>query len=160
MKQAAIWLAVVILFSCRPLVTTFSNSETAMYYTASTLNTEEFYDVLKVMTWNIRFGSGRIDWFGDHCGDRVLLTEYEVMGYLNQIVDKINELDIDILLLQEIDVDSKRSAYIDEVQYLLNETHLNYGVFASMWQAQVIPSDGLGRVNTGNAILSRWEIYR
>ena len=27
-----------------------------------------------------------------------------------------------------------------------------------MWQAQVVPSDGLGRINTGNAILSRWPI--
>ena len=110
------------------------------------------------MTWNIRFGAGRTDWFGDHCGDRVILTEDEILENLNPIRDELIDLDVDILLLQEIDVDSKRSAYLDEVKYLLDETHLNYGVFASMWQAQVIPSDGLGRVNTGNAILSRWKL--
>ncbi len=27
-----------------------------------------------------------------------------------------------------------------------------------MWQAQVIPSDGIGRINAGNAVLSKWEI--
>ena len=157
-KYSSIFL--IIFVSCNSLVTKFEDIEPAVEYLASSINStaDDSKDTISVMTWNIRFGAGRIDWFGDHCGDRVLLTESEVMGYLNQIVEKINELDIDILLLQEIDVDSKRSAYIDEVQYLLNETHLNYGVFASMWQAQVIPSDGLGRINTGNAILSRWKL--
>jgi endonuclease/exonuclease/phosphatase family metal-dependent hydrolase len=35
---------------------------------------------------------------------------------------------------------------------------MNYGVYASMWEVQFVPSDGLGRVNTGNAILSRWPL--
>jgi endonuclease/exonuclease/phosphatase family metal-dependent hydrolase len=35
---------------------------------------------------------------------------------------------------------------------------LNYGVYASMWQADFIPSDGLGKVDAGNAILSKWPI--
>ncbi|MEE8335393.1 MAG: endonuclease/exonuclease/phosphatase family protein, partial [Candidatus Neomarinimicrobiota bacterium] len=34
----------------------------------------------------------------------------------------------------------------------------NYGVFASVWESQVILADGLGRINTGNAILSKWEL--
>ena len=64
----------------------------------------------------------------------------------------------DILLLQEVDVSSKRSAYVNQLQYILDRTHLKYGVYASMWNAEIIPSDGLGRVDAGNAILSRWEI--
>jgi len=154
-------LIILLLFvGCNSLVTKFEDIEPAIEYSASSINAtaESTKSEISVMTWNIRFGAGRIDWFGDHCGDRILLTESEVLGYLNQIVENIDSLDIDILLLQEIDVDSKRSAYKDEVQYLLDETHLNYGVFASMWQAQVIPSHGLGRVNTGNAILSRWKL--
>ena len=35
---------------------------------------------------------------------------------------------------------------------------MNYGVYASMWEVQFVPSDGLGRVNTGNAILSKWPL--
>jgi len=27
-----------------------------------------------------------------------------------------------------------------------------------MWESQFVPSDGLGRINTGNTILSRWKI--
>lgn len=144
---------------CSPLVTDFENEEHAVYYEASSIIDDQLQkDSLKVMTWNIRFGAGRIDWFGDHCGNRVILTANEINYYLNQIIEIIEEEEIDILLLQEIDVDSKRSAYIDQVQEILNRTYLNYGVYASMWQSQFIPSDGLGRVNTGNAILSRWEL--
>jgi endonuclease/exonuclease/phosphatase family metal-dependent hydrolase len=148
-----------IFIACNSLVTKFDDVESAIEYSADSISGNTISkDNISVMTWNIRFGTGRIDWFGDHCGDRVILSESEIIEHLDQIVVKLNESEIDILLLQEIDVDSKRSAYIDEVQYILDRTHFNYGVFASMWQAQVIPSDGLGRVNTGNAILSRWEL--
>ena len=70
----------------------------------------------------------------------------------------LQEVKPDILLLQEVDIQSKRSAYIDQVQWLLDHTHLNYGAYASVWKAQVIPSDGLGRMDMGTAVLSRWAI--
>ena len=154
-----ILLGMIFFISCNSLVTKFEDVEPAVEYTAKTIDGDDISkDTIKVMTWNIRFGAGRTDWFGDHCGDRVILTEEEILENLEPIRNALMELEVDILLLQEIDVNSKRSAYLDEVQFLLDETHLNYGVFASMWQAQVIPSDGLGRVNTGNAILSRWKL--
>ena len=79
--------------------------------------------------------------------------------YKRQIIDFINFENPDILLLQEVDVSSKRTGYIDQVQWLLdNSDSLNYGVYASMWQADFIPSDGLGKVDAGNAILSKWPI--
>ena len=95
---------------------------------------------LKVMTWNIRFGAGRIPWKYDSCGDRVLLTEDEVDNNLDNIVDFINQELPDIIILQEVDVLSKRTGYVDQVQYILDNTHFNYGAYASMWQAQFIPN--------------------
>jgi endonuclease/exonuclease/phosphatase family metal-dependent hydrolase len=56
-----------------------------------------------------------------------------------------------------VDVDSKRCAYVNQVQWLLDHTNLSYGVYASQWKADFIPSDGLGRMNSGNAVLSRWK---
>ncbi len=35
---------------------------------------------------------------------------------------------------------------------------LNYGAYVSQWKADYVPSDGLGRVNSGSAVLSRWPI--
>ena len=152
-------MAVVVLFSCRSLVTTYEDVESANTYTASPLQDEpQNVESLIVMTWNIRFGAARIPFFGDSCGDRVLMTRAETEGYLNSIVDYINSTEPDILLLQEVDISSKRSAYVNQLQYILDRTHLNYGAYASMWNAEIIPSDGLGKVDAGNAVLSRWKI--
>jgi endonuclease/exonuclease/phosphatase family metal-dependent hydrolase len=139
-------------------VTTYEDVESAIYYEDASQESAEFNNTLKVMTWNIRFGAGRIPFFGDSCGDRVLMTQAETEGYLNSIVDYINSTEPDILLLQEVDISSKRSAYVNQLQYILDRTHLNYGAYASMWNAEIIASDGLGKVDAGNAILSRWKI--
>ena len=140
-------------------MTTYEDVESANSYTASPLQDEpQNVESLIVMTWNIRFGAARIPFFGDSCGDRVLMTQAETEGYLNSIVDYINSTEPDILLLQEVDISSKRSAYVNQLQYILDRTHLNYGAYASMWNAEIIPSDGLGKVDAGNAILSRWKI--
>ena len=148
----------LLFFSCEPFVTEFNNLENAVMYESVDKTDSLDPTSLKVMTWNIRFGAGRIPWKYDSCGDRVLLTEDEVDNNLDNIVDFINEELPDIIILQEVDVLSKRTSYVDQVQYILDNTHFNYGAYASMWQAQFIPNDGLGMVDVGNAILSRWEI--
>lgn len=155
---AAIVFCLIFSF-CEPLVDKFEDEKHAEMYKAKKSSTAPVSaNHISVMTWNIRFGAGRILWFGDSCGDRVLLAEKEVLGNLSLIADRIKQAQPDILLLQEVDVQSKRSAYIDQVQWLLDHTDLNYGAFASCWKVQYIPSDGLGRMNMGNAVLSRWPI--
>ena len=148
----------VLLMSCDPLVTEFATNERAKDYTAHIISSPPNKDTLTVATWNIRFGIGRAEWFGDSCGDLVLFNAEEVEDGLELLAAQIAEMDADILLLQEVDIDSKRSAYIDQVQWLLDNTGMNYGVYASMWEVQFVPSDGLGRINTGNAILSKWPL--
>ena len=148
----------IFIVSCDPLVTEFSSNEPPKEYTAKNLVSAPNKDTLNVVTWNIRFGIGRANWFGDSCGDLVLFDNETIIDGLELLAQKITEMDADILLLQEVDTDSKRSAYIDQVQWLLDHTSMNYGVYASMWEVQFVPSDGLGRVNTGNAILSKWPL--
>ena len=148
----------IFIISCDPLVTEFSSNETPKEYTAKNLVSAPNKDTLTVATWNIRFGIGRANWFGDSCGDLVLFDNETIIDGLELLAQKITDMDADILLLQEVDTDSKRSAYIDQVQWLLDHTSMNYGVYASMWEVQFVPSDGLGRVNTGNAILSKWPL--
>ena len=139
-------------------MTTFDDVESAIYYEDTSQESSEFNNSLSVMTWNIRFGAGRIPFFGDSCGERVLMTQAETEGYLDSIIFYINSTLPDILLLQEVDISSKRSAYVNQLQYILDRTHFKYGAYASMWDAEIVPSDGLGKVDVGNAILSRWKI--
>lgn len=158
-----IWIYVLIflILSCEPIVTEFEDVENGqMYQSTSIQPAPAQLDKIKVMTWNIRFGAGRIPWFGDSCGDRVILTEEEVTVNLQGIAQVIGQIQPDILLINEIDIDSKRTAYIDQVQWLLDHTWFNYATFASNWKAQFIPSDGLGRMNMGNAVFSRWKISK
>jgi len=148
----------VMIIGCDPIVTEFDSKSKPVKYEASSIISVTEKAEINVITWNIRFGAARLPWFGDSCGERVMLTEKETLDGLEKVALKINELDPDIIFLQEVDTESKRTGYIDQVQWLLDHTDLNYGVYASMWDAQVIPSDGLGRVETGNAILSKWEL--
>ncbi len=149
----------ILLNGCEPIVNKFNAAETGKMYVATNLNpASSVKDTIVVMTWNIRFGAARLPWFGDSCGERVILTDGEVNKNLQAIADNILVVDPDILLLQEVDRCSKRSGYEDQVRWLLENTNLNYAVYASVWDVQFIPSDGLGRMDTGNVIMSRWEI--
>ena len=157
-KNKLLTLLLIFIISCHSFVTVFGDIEDAVLYTSSSITANPEVVNPKIMTWNIRFGAGRIPWFADSCGDRVIMTEQETFNHLWDIVELINAEQPDIILLQEVDVLSKRSAYIDQIQWILDHTYLNYGAYASMWQSQYILSDGLGRVDAGNAILSLWKI--
>lgn len=150
----------IMLFisSCDPLVTTFDDIEDAVLYQSNLLKEYPAKKTISVMTWNIRFGVARLDFALDACGDRVIISKSEVTTGLEGIAKKINDSNVDIVLMQEVDVQSKRSSYIDQVQWLLDNTGMNYGVYASKWKSQIILADGIGRVDAGNLILSKWKL--
>ncbi|MFH1050444.1 MAG: endonuclease/exonuclease/phosphatase family protein [bacterium] len=153
-------LFICFLFSCEPLSETFDEKtiDCQYYEKQDIISIPQVDSTIMVMTWNIRFGAARIPWFGDACGQRVILDKNEVEFNLQGICDLINSVKPQILLLQEVDLSSKRTAYINQVQYILDHTFLNYAVYASGWKSQFIPSNGLGRMDCGNAILSVWKI--
>ncbi len=159
MKKFLSILGVLLILGCEPFVTEFEDLSNALMYEADS-KSNETYDSgnVKVVTWNIRFGIARFPFFGDSCGDDVILDDDTIEKNMAAIADSLNAIDADIVLLQEVDVSSKRTGYMDQVQYLLDNTNLNYGCYASMWKADFIPSDGIGRIDAGNAILSKYEL--
>lgn len=158
MKKTLLFLLVFVICSCQPLVNTLDEIQECKYYSKS--QTEHpVKDTLLIMTWNIRFACGGLEqWFGDACGNRSLFTRAEVINNLNNIITEINRINPDILLIQEIDISSKKTAYIDEVDYILQKTSFTNAVFGSNWDVQFVPSDGLGKINDGKAIFSKWKI--
>jgi endonuclease/exonuclease/phosphatase family metal-dependent hydrolase len=151
-------LTIVILMGCEPFVSEFDDVSDAIMYEASSKTSADVPDKVKVVTWNIRFGIGRFPFFGDSCGDSVILDNQSIGRIMSAIADTLTAMDPDIVLIQEADVNSKRTGYMDQVQYLLDNTNLNYGCYGSMWKADYIMSDGIGRVDAGNAILSKFEL--
>jgi len=151
----------LVVGSCEPFVDKIEesrNSELYYNYSNGDVSTK---DTILIMTWNIRFGcSSQILWFGDACGNRTVLKRSEVTTNLDLIIQAINSIKPDILLLQEVDLPSKRTAYIDQMKYIIDRSYFRYGAYATNWKAQYIPSDGIGRLDEGNAVLSRWPIVQ
>lgn len=115
---------------------------------------------LRVLTWNLKFAGARTDFFFDGWGDRVHLTEKEAQFHMDGILRVIDETEPDILLAQEVDIGSTRSAYIDMVDIILQNTHFNYAAWVPVWEVDYVPEEGLGRVEMGQAVFSRWPIVR
>jgi len=162
MKRITVLFIIMCFFSCDPWVETFEDSidSEAKMFQAADINDSLTYDggSVRVITWNIRVGLGRFPWIYDSCGDSVIRDKSSVEKTLLAIADKLNNIDADIVLLQEVDFLSKRSGYINQIQVLLDNTNLNYGCYASMYKTDFTPSDGLGMVDGGNAILSKYKL--
>lgn len=113
---------------------------------------------LHTVAWNIKYGAGRIDFWFDYWGDRVQMTREEVEGNMANIYTLLREVDPDVFITSEIEVSSRRSAYYDMVEGILEHTDLNYAAFFPNWQSRYVPSEGVGRVEMGNAIFSKYPI--
>lgn len=149
----------LILTSCDPFNAQFDDVEEAIFYQAQEVKEPPTpRNDLLVMNWNIKFGGGRLDFFFDCIGDKTVMDQGQVLQNLEGIVDKIRQVDPDLLLVQEVDRSSRRTAYIDQVQWILDRTDLNYAAYASQWRADYVPSDGLGRMDMGNALFSKYPI--
>jgi endonuclease/exonuclease/phosphatase family metal-dependent hydrolase len=159
MRSAAALAFVVALSGCDPFHTGFEDFEAARYYRANRrVSVPQPTAVLRAMNYNVKFGGGRIDFFFDCFGERVLMSKSEVVRNLERLAEKIREVDPDVLVVQELDVNSKRAAYVDQMQWLLDHTALDYGVYASQWKADYVPSDGIGAVDSGNGVLSKYPL--
>lgn len=115
-------------------------------------------DRLRVMAYNIKFGAARADFWFDYWGDTVELDYETVDANMADIYALVREVDPDVLITEEIDVHSRRSAYYDMVQQMLEHTRLNYGAYIQTWDSRYIPSEGVGRMDMGNALFSRYPI--
>ncbi|MBM4356725.1 MAG: endonuclease/exonuclease/phosphatase family protein [Deltaproteobacteria bacterium] len=115
---------------------------------------------LRVVAWNIKYGAGRIPFWFDCWGDRVQMSRAEVDENLARLHALIRELDPDVLMTEEIEVNSRRSAYVDMVRSILENTNLNYAAYYETWNSQYVASEGVGRINLGNAIFSKYPIRR
>jgi endonuclease/exonuclease/phosphatase family metal-dependent hydrolase len=157
--MAVVEMALLPMLACDPFDAEFEDVEDAIHYRAADIEpAPERVDRVEVMTYNIKFGGGRITFFFECGGERVLMEEDEVVENMEGLAHKLEVADPDVVILQEIDINSKRAAFVDQVQWLLDHTSYNYGVYASQWRADHVPSDGIGAVDSGTAILTRWPI--
>ncbi|MBM4363996.1 MAG: endonuclease/exonuclease/phosphatase family protein [Deltaproteobacteria bacterium] len=153
-------LALVLLGACEPFADPLDEerARVPVFERAEKIAPPASPSRLRVMTWNVKYGACRIDFWFDGWGDRVQMTPTEVRGNLDAIEGLIREVEPDVLLVNELEVNSRRSAYVDMQQDFLDHTSLNYGAYFQAWDSRYIPSEGLGRVDMGIAIFSRYPI--
>src|SRR5262245_19603440 len=109
------------LLACDPLHTDLTHAKPEYRRAkAHAIDPPDPPPALRVMNWNIKFGGAHIDFFFDCFGDRVLMSGREVRDNMEQLAAAIRHFDPDLLLLQEVDVNAKRSDYLDQLQYLLD----------------------------------------
>jgi endonuclease/exonuclease/phosphatase family metal-dependent hydrolase len=118
--------------------------------------------MLRVMTYNIKFCAARVKLKADYPNTGVLkLSAEQVEANIAGIASLVNRYIPDVLFLQEADIASDRSAWIDQVQALLDRTQLRYGVYAPVWKRKkslFAPNEVLGGINSGSAILSTFPL--
>jgi len=119
-------------------------------------------DSFTVCTWNIGYGAlgANEDFFMD--GGTKVRPDSESVIYDNMknILSNMEELDSDFFMLQEIDVDSKRSYNVNQLD-LITEVYSNYEYsFAKNYDVSFVPVPWppMGEVEAGIATFSRHKI--
>ncbi len=116
-------------------------------------------DTFSLMNWNIGYaGLGKdMDFFYDG-GTGVRPTRELSKKYLANIIDFVTHNDtVDFWLLQEVDLKSKRSYYINEVELLTESKKESHNVFAQNYKVPFVPvpvNAPLGYVESGLLLFS------
>ena len=120
-----------------------------------TNNVEDIQDsTFSLINWNIGYaGLGKeMDFFYDG-GKGVRPSKDLSEKYLSNIIDFIKTNDtVDFWLLQEVDVNAKRSYNINQVEEVIAAVGGSYGVFAKNYMCQYVPipiNDPMGFVEAG-----------
>lgn len=111
-------------------------------------------DTFSLINWNIGYaGLGReMDFFYDG-GTSVRATEELSERYLRDIMSfiKLNDT-VDYWLLQEVDIDAKRSYGVDQLKKITEVKRGSYGVFAKNYMCKHVPipvNEPMGYVKAG-----------
>ncbi|NGX56058.1 MAG: hypothetical protein K1060chlam5_00292 [Candidatus Anoxychlamydiales bacterium] len=108
---------------------------------------------IKIASYNIHFGIGH--------NDKTLLNGYQnFIDRLNEISQILKKIDADVVLLQEVDFNSKRSHNIDQALYLAKKSEYKYVVKHTTLKQKIHPffHNIFGNIDHGMCILSKYPI--
>jgi len=116
-------------------------------------------ETLTVMTWNIGYASGMENNKGN------VLSSADITANLDTIAASIKRNNADIVALQEIDFNSRRSHGINQLRYLQEKLNFPFAAYILNWNKRYVPfptsldfKKHFGRVQSGQAVLSRVPI--
>lgn len=113
---------------------------------------------IRIATYNIGYASGEKNNLG------AVLKKKEVFNNLDAIVETLKIINADVVALQEVDFDSKRSHNINQLEYVAKKAGYPFAAYAITWNQHYIPwpywppAKHFGQVVSGQAIISRLPI--
>ena len=119
-------------------------------------------DSLKIMTWNVGYGAlgDNADFFMDGGSHVNTADQTRVSLNLEGISRELKAVSPDVVFLQEVDRDSARSHYLDEMRTITDKINGYQNVFAYNYRTEFIPYPWppIGKVQSGILTLSRYQI--
>lgn len=116
-------------------------------------------DEINLVAWNIGYGAlgDNADFFMD--GGKMVYTadEARVRANLDAIINEIQADDPDLLLLQEVDINSDRSYHLNETSFFFKLGY-NNSAFAENFKDEYapFPIPPMGKIDSGIATFSRY----
>ncbi len=156
-------VAAVILFIGYLTITEYKPKDTeSLDIDGSSSETLAAGDDFTIMTWNMGYaGLGEnADFFMDG-GEHVRsCTESQVNDNIDAVVAQIQKEDADVVFLQEVDRDSKRSYGIDELEKITSSLDGYNSTFARNYKVAYVPYPlpTIGKVDCGIATLSAFSV--
>jgi len=117
--------------------------------------------VIKVLTFNIQFSAGTDYQFFYDGGPDSLVREEDVRQTAHRIGEYLSQEQPDLILLQEVDVRSKRTAYLNQIRLLADAlpAELKSSVSTYYWRSRFVPHPKIwGPVATKLVVFSRFRI--
>ena len=107
-------------------------------------------DSFEILSWNLQFSASRKYHFFYDGGQAVLASKADVQDTLKAIQAVVQSANPDLLLFQEIDRHSKRTAYIDQLRWFLDQDGQWSWTSTPYFKAPYVPHPGhqhMGRVH-------------
>lgn len=145
------------------ILTGFSPDEiTSLNINNNQVKLMESENPITLLTYNIGYGGLDNSWDSYNAGgtNTKARSESHVEKNLESIVENIDDINPDILLLQEIDTNSKRSFYIDQLSFF-NEKYPNYSyTYGKNKDIRWMPlpiTKPVGKIQSGLATFSKFN---
>lgn len=113
---------------------------------------------LRIATYNIGYASGTKN------NLPLPLSRAEVEDNLAQMITALSPLHLDIIGLQEVDFDARRTFHINEFETLARALEMPYAAYVITWNRHYVawpywpPAIHFGSIVSGQAVLSRYPI--
>ncbi len=153
-------ITIIIIFFTLATITEYRPKEKEIIFINDSSNELIISQSIRILTWNIGYaGLGEnMDFFYD--GGRMIRdTKENTLSNLNSIIRTIKSIDADIVLLQEVDINSHRTYNISEIDSLkkyFSDYHL---YFAPNYKSIFVPiplNNPIGKVEAGMVIMSKF----